>query len=96
MNTSTSIFQLHDPKQLAEMTGIDLQIIESFLATMEGGPNDPPVEPTLEGLRSFNAWCCQYDDLPDEEAILAERLELHLLAEEARFHARLRDLEEEH
>ena len=90
MNTSISYCQLHDPKQLSEMTGIDLQIVESFLATME----DSSVEPTLEGLRSFNDWCCQYDDLPDEEAILAERLELHLLAEEARFEARLRDLEE--
>jgi hypothetical protein len=91
MNTSTSIFQLHDPKQIAEMTGIDLQIVESFLATME----DSPVEPTLEELWSFNDWCCQDDDRQDEEAILAERLELHLLAEEARFDARFRDLDGE-
>jgi hypothetical protein len=92
--TPISHCQLHDPKQLSEMTGIDLRIVEAFLATMEGGPNDPPVEPTLEGLWSFYDWGCRYDDQPDEEAILAERLELHLLAEEARFHARLRDQEE--
>ena len=95
MNTSTSIFQLHDTKQIAEMTGIDLPIVESFLATIEA--IEPPEEPTLEGLRGFNAWLCQYDDCPDdEEAILAERLELHILAEEARFEARLlRELEGE-
>lgn len=65
--TPISHCQLHDPKQLSEMTGIDLRIAEAFLSTMEGGPNDPPVEPTLEGLWSFYAWACRYDDQPDEE-----------------------------
>jgi len=91
MNNSTSIFQLHDAKQIAEMTAIDLLTVEAFIDDMRSlGPSSPP---TLDGLLSYNAYLHQYDDCPDEEAIMAERLELHILAEEARFHARLRDLE---
>ena len=73
-------------KQLSETTGLEVEVVEAYLATIEDA--DSPVEPTVEGLWRFDDYLRSFTDEVDIDAVLAERLELHILAEEARFHAR--------